>query len=65
VPSTPIASASRDEEEGEEGEYADEVRFKVERVVAMLIAAVMLLICSGALFLFVTGKGPSISIRWA
>jgi hypothetical protein len=63
VPATMVTPANGDEEEGEDREFPDDVRFKVERVMGMFLAAFLLFILSGLLLLYVIGKGPS--IRWA
>lgn len=63
VPSNRTTQASGDEEEGGEREYPDDVRFRVERVVGLFLAAFFLLGLSAVLFLYAIGMGPS--IKWA
>lgn len=63
VPSNAGAPTSGDEEEGADREFPDDVRFGVEKVVGMFLAAFLLLILSGILMMYALGRGPT--IRWA
>lgn len=53
IPSNTNALAESDEEAGEDREYHDDVRFKIERIVAAIIVSLVLLVITGVLVGFI------------